>query len=207
MQQIATCPWSGALLKAFVIHSRRRMMYGGGVARAATLWAMAAVATCTTGALARSPDAGGRAAIVADLLASLDREPQDNTPLQRDREAALQKLDRLGAHPVDGVDGVERSKGVPYRGRVLGPGYQRGWLDAGAETKLEQQFMAGQRATIAVAGAPTAPLTLTVVEPGERPVCQDAARACRWLPLYTQRYAITVRNAGAARVRYYLVLD
>ena len=149
-----------------------------------------------------------RAAVTADLLASL--EAADKRPSHRSvakRAAALRTLDRLGARPLDKADTLAAADDKPFRGRVLGPAWQRGWLDGGAEMKIEQQFLAGQAASIAVAGAPAAPLTLTVAEPGERPVCRDAARACRWMPLYTQRYAITLRNAGAARVRYYLVLD
>ena len=164
-----------------------------------------AIVTAASGAHASQGD--DRATMAAELLAMLDRAPPVRT-----RAAAQKTLDRLGVRPLDAKQSAEVKVAgeQPFRGRVLGPGYQQGWLDAGAETKLEQQFLAGQRATVAVAGTVgkgAAPLVLTVAEPGEAPVCRDAARACRWLPLYTQRYAITLRNTGAARIRYHLVLD
>lgn len=160
------------------------------------------VMTVPGAAIARAPS--DRATMVADLLASVD--PEVKPVVATRRAAAVKTLDRLGAHPLDEAK-PKIADAELYRGRVLGPGYRRGWLEAGAEAKLEQQFMAGQHATIAVAGAPTAPLTLTVAEPGEQPICREATRACRWLPLYTQRYAITLKNTGTARVRYYLVMD
>jgi len=199
-----------ANVKRFVIHSGLQSVYMAGMGRGSI---MVAIAAAGAGALPTAAVAGGpadRAALAVELLATLDRAPPARAGA---RTAARKTLDRLGVRPLDikqaadvKIDGEQ-----PFRGRVLGPGYQQGWLDAGAETKLEQQFLAGQRATVAVAGAVVGkgavPLVLTVVEPGEAPICRDAARACRWMPLYTQRYAITLRNTGAARVRYYLVLD
>lgn len=165
-----------------------------------------AILTVASGARASGQE--DRAAIAAELLATLDRPVP--AP-RRERVAARKTLDRLGVRPLDARASAPKIDGEqPFRGRVLGPGYQQGWLEAGGETKLEQQFLAGQRATVAVAGMVgkgMAPLVLTVAEPGETPVCRDAVRACRWLPLYTQRYAITLRNTGVARVRYHLVLD
>lgn len=155
-------------------------------------------------AAAPPQDDGARATLAAELLAKLDEKAPAS---RRERAAAVQALARLGVHPLDGTPAPTPAVAIPFRGRVLGPGYQRGWLPAGGEVLLEQQFMAGQRATIAVAGAPAAPLVLTVAGPGEAPVCRDTPRACRWLPLFTQRYAIVLRNTGPARVRYYLVLD
>lgn len=167
--------------------------------------ALTIVATLlSAAAIAQDTGATDRAQLAADLLASTDAQAP---PLPaRARLTARRALDSLGVHPLDG-SAHQRVAATPFRGRVLGPAWQRGWLPAGGEARLEQQFMGGQRATIAVAGAPAAPLTLTVAEPGVEPVCRDAPRACRWLPLYTQRYAITLRNPGAARVRFYLVLD
>jgi hypothetical protein len=37
-------------------------------------------------------------------------------------------------------------------------------------------------------------------------VCNGRARACRWQPAFTGRYAITLRNGGGSRVRYLLVV-
>lgn len=183
------------------IPRRRLRVYAVRMLKVPTFMAIAMAASS-----AQAASEADRATMAAELLATLDRAPP-----ARARTAAQKTLDRLGVRPLEAKQVDARIAGEPpFRGRVLGPGYQQGWLDAGAEMKLEQQFLAGQRATVAVAGAVgkgNAPLVLTVAEPGETPVCRDAARACRWLPLYTQRYAITLRNTGAARVKYYLVLD
>lgn len=90
-------------------------------------------------------------------------------------------------------------------GRLGGDGWQRGWIEAGAELKLEQQFLAGQPAAVTLMAPPAAPLAVTVAEAGAAPVCRGA-RGCRWQPAFTGRYAITLRNGGAARVRYLLLV-
>lgn len=172
-----------------------------------------ALAAALAGGASAQQEMPDRATMVAELLAGLDT-PARKPAARRRQAATMRTLDRLGAHSLDETQ-ARPAAGQPFRGRVLGPAYQRGWLDAGATMTLQQQFMAGQRASIAAVGTAigvvpgTAPgaLTLTVTEPGEQPVCHEAPRACRWLPLYTQRYAITLRNPGTARVRYYLVLD
>lgn len=92
-------------------------------------------------------------------------------------------------------------------GRIGGDAYLQGWIEAGAELKLEQQFLAGQPAAVTLRTAAPAPLGVTVAEPGEQPVCRGAPRGCRWRPLFTQRYAITLRNAGGVRVRYLLMVE
>ena len=114
-------------------------------------------------------------------------------------KSTLKVLDRRlpddGAKPADD----------PFGGGLGARGYQRGWIEAGAALTLEQLFLAGQPATVALIGGDDAPLALTVVEPGAGRSCRSA-RGCRWLPEYSQRYAITLRNPGGARVRYVLVV-
>lgn len=94
----------------------------------------------------------------------------------------------------------------PFPVGVAGRGYLSGWIEAGAELKMEQQFLAGRPAAVAVMTAPGSPLALTVAEAGAAPVCHEATGGCRWLPEYAGRYAIRLRNPGAARVRYVLML-
>ena len=91
-------------------------------------------------------------------------------------------------------------------GRLGGDGWQQGWIEAGGELKLEQQFLAGQPAAVTVLAAPFAPLAVTVGETGEAPICRGASRACRWQPAFTGRYAIVLHNGGGARVRYVLMV-
>lgn len=192
------------------IHNRSRIVYAGVMRGPLALFGLAiAAALPATGAARAVADPADRARMTAALLASLDAgTARRSAPA---RKMALKTLDRLGAHSLDTAVKPAAPVERPFRGRLLGPGYQRGWIDGGAELRLEQQFLAGHRASIAVVAAPAAPLALTVAESGAGTgagsVCRAATDGCRWLPLYTQRYAITLRNAGATRVRYYLVLD
>lgn len=154
---------------------------------AATLLGSAIAALFATAAAARAPDPAGGAQATA------------TQPVVR--KSTLKVLDR----PLPGGAIKPGGDADPFGGRLLGRGYQQGWIEAGAELKLEQQFLAGQPATVALATDPDTPLALIVAEPGAGRACRSA-RGCRWLPEYTQRYAITLRNAGGARVRYVLVL-
>ncbi len=159
-----------------------------------------------------------RALLTADLLAQADRA--DAAPSRSARKAlkqAVATLDRFGvrADPADpeGQAALANwrarsgSATPPMRGRVLGPAFRRGWLDAGGSLQLEQLFLAGQTASIAVAAAPGEGMRLAVSGPDAAGNCAGESRTCRWTPIFTQRYTITVRNNGAARARYYLVMD
>lgn len=159
------------------IHGRGIIVYKGMMGHAAALLGLAAIVALPASAHAQAPAAPSNRAVKSTVKV-LDRRLPDD-----------------GAKPDAAV-----------RGRLLGRGYQLGWIEAGAELKMEQQFLAGQPATVAVTAPGAAPLVLTVAEPGEQPVCR-AARGCRWRPIYTQRYAITLRNPGATRVRYYLIVE
>jgi hypothetical protein len=154
-----------------------------------------------------------RAVLVADLLARIDRQsakPTERRALARD----LRTLDRLGAHPADGAEDPRAAwrkaarvlRESDYRGRVLGPAYSRGWIEPGQAAHMDQQFLAGQRATVAVSSI-GGTLALNVTDPERSSVCRAQPRSCVWLPLYTQRYTITLSNRGPNRLRYYLVVD
>jgi hypothetical protein len=158
-------------------------------------------------------ESDSRAVLVADLLARIDRQlarPAERRALARD----LRTLDRLGAHPADGAEDPraawrKAARVEPesdYRGRVLGPAYSRGWIAPGQTARIDQQFLAGQRATVAVSST-GGTLALNVTDPDRAPVCRAQPRSCAWLPLYTQRYTITLSNRGPDRLRYYLVVD
>ena len=73
--------------------------------------------------------------------------------------------------------------------------------------KVDQLFLAGQSASVAVAGAPGQGVKLAVEGPDAPPVCTGSDRSCSWTPIFTQRYTITVRNGGRSATRYYLVMD
>lgn len=149
---------------------------------------------------------------VAALLASIEARADagDNDDLAR----SLARLDALGARPAEGMgdDPVERWRAsaagdaIPYRGRALGPAYRRGTLAAEGELELTQTFLSGKKAVIAVSSpAGTAP-ALRVVSASGTTVC-DSAASCRWIPTFTERYAIILRNPSRTARTYYLVVD
>ncbi len=95
---------------------------------------------------------------------------------------------------------------VPFRGRALGPAYRRGTLAAEGELELTQTFLSGKKAVIAVSSpAGTAP-ALRVVSASGNTVCESAA-SCRWTPVFTERYAIILRNTSRSARAYYLVVE
>jgi hypothetical protein len=155
------------------------------------------------------------AAVSARLLARVDITAGQRSA-RRQVAVDLQTLERLGVHPIDKSEddpavGWRKATHLPpeqgFRGRVLGPAYRRGWIDAGQTARTEQQFLAGQRATLAVAASPATSLALAVKDPEQTDVCKVGAANCSWYPEFTQRYTITIRNGGRHRVRFYLVVE
>jgi hypothetical protein len=166
-------------------------------------------------AAAAPPD---RAVLTADLLAQADVAAASPKTARKELARTLAQLDRLGVRgdPADEGDGGAaladwRSRAgrtdPPMRGRVLGPAFRRGWLEAGATMKVDQLFLAGQNASVAVSGTPGQAVKLAVEGPDAPADCTGRDRTCRWTPIFTQRYTITVRNNGQAATRYYLVMD
>lgn len=136
-------------------------------------------------------------------------------------EALVQLVNSLRAsgvsprdeNPVDLLETWSRSAGVeasPFRGRLLGPAYVRGELAPGEVWRSAQTFKSGVPSTLAVSHRGAGPVRIKVRDQSERPVCRpDASRepACRFTPLYTQRYEIELVNEGAGRAVYFLVFD
>lgn len=109
---------------------------------------------------------------------------------------------------------VERGAPVtlpPYRGRPLGPAYRRARIAPGATASLEQLFLAGQRAEIALMPTRPSALVLEVSETNGRTICrrraEDPPAQCAWLPVFTTRHAITIKNEGRAAADYFLVVN
>lgn len=98
----------------------------------------------------------------------------------------------------------------PYRGRLLGPAYVRGELAPGERWQSAQTFKSGEPSTLAVSHKGLGPISLSVSDARERSVCKKAGKgapACRFTPLYTQRYSIELVNEGQGRAVYFLVFD
>jgi hypothetical protein len=131
---------------------------------------------------------------------------------------ALAVIERSGARPLGdwkGEDPVPAWRALvpespsPLRGSPLGPGYRTGKAPPGRSDSFEQVFLSGKKASIALSTPSDTPLTLQVLDADRRPVCTtaDARRACRWVPLFTQRYVIEVRNGGNRVAEYFLVVE
>lgn len=97
----------------------------------------------------------------------------------------------------------------PLRGRTLGPGFRKGTLNAGGDLRIEQTFLSGQKASIALSTPGGSKLRLQVSDGAAKPVCQDVAitPACEWVPIFTQRHVIHLTNLGEQETRFYLVIE
>ena len=184
-----------------------------------------AVLALSAGVLACAPIQSGaqngeppvsRAATTAQMLASADvtAGAGNHRASRKALGTVVEALERIGARPLEGEEDLVagwRAQAGPatavYRGRVLGPAYRRGWLEPGGELKLEQLFMGGQQASVAVAATPNQPLRLSVQGADASAQCGAAASDCRWTPIFTERYTIRVKNGGAVKTRYYIVFD
>ncbi|MGX7896521.1 hypothetical protein [Tsuneonella sp. HG222] len=134
------------------------------------------------------------------------------------RAPVLARLDAAGVRPLPDAgddplgqwrrEAAAAGTGEVYRGRALGPAYRRARLAPGETVRLEQIFLAGERAEIAAAANGGTALTLSVRDRKDAAVCSapfaPAAR-CRWLPMFTERYAIELANNGKAAASVYLV--
>lgn len=127
---------------------------------------------------------------------------------------ALRRFDSLGGKPLGASDPeLERwrraaNQAPPMRGRSLGPGYRSGQLSPGRSEQLEQVFLSGKRASVALSAPSGARLKLEVQDRRDEAVCgkEGNPNHCQWVPLFTDRYRITIVNPGQTAVRYFLVV-
>lgn len=153
----------------------------------------------------------------AALLAAAEAAPNAAA-----RAPLVERLDALGVRlaedagaddPLAGWRNQHKTgDGAPWRGRALGPAYRRAVVAPGESLVIQQIFLAGQRAQIAaqVAGSTSGnQVDLAISNPRAEPVCtrQLAPRAsCNWLPIFTERFAIALRNNGNREASVYLVV-
>ncbi|GGY99963.1 hypothetical protein [Novosphingobium colocasiae] len=194
--------------------SRRRAVRG---ATAAILLAVAGAAQAAPAGEVplAAPGAPSLAEMVAAAFsrAALASARGDDAQLS----VELRQIAAIGARPlVVDADPVRNWRTLarmdsvaPMRGSPLGPGYRAGQVDPGSQERFEQLFLSGRKASIALSSPGNAPLALTVLDANRKPVCEarDARLACHWMPLFTQRYTIEVRNKGAQTADYFLVVE
>ena len=132
--------------------------------------------------------------------------------------ASAKALVESGATPQAGEKDIARSwlerahAKVPhatYRDRPLGPGYRTIGLPRGASAHFDQVFLAGQRARVAVVPLRPARFTMKIVDDAQQNVCDASSpRAlCDWVPSFTTRFGIEVRNAGSAPASFVVVVQ
>ncbi|MEL7730505.1 hypothetical protein AAG612_13305 [Citromicrobium bathyomarinum] len=194
--------------------------------RFATLAVVVSLAT-TTGCTA--PDEHGAAlsaAVASVAMTSTERLANDlseaDAAFERgDSETLAQRLrsiDLAGATPSDasGKDALQEWRASApketraLRGRVLGPAYLSGTLAPGALVHTEQLLMGGKSVSIAAGTAPREGVHLRIARADGKTVCEQSpahARECRFVPTYTQRYRIELRNSGKRDARYHIVFD
>lgn len=130
--------------------------------------------------------------------------------------AALVSLDAIGATPI-GVDAARRWRArlgarapAPRRGRGLGPGYRVGTLDPGEVIRIEQIFLGGESAEIAVQTLERGVLRLEIAGDDGRTTCAPPTSTrsrCKWIPVFTQRFAIRLTNMARSPTPYYLAIN
>ena len=130
---------------------------------------------------------------------------------------SLTTIAALDAHPLDPAAKAQLAQwqiqspntAPPLRGRTLGPGFRKGTLNAGGDLRIEQTFLSGQKASIALSTPGGSKLRLQVIDGAAKPVCQDVATtpACEWIPIFTQRHVIQLTNLGKQETRFYLVIE
>lgn len=156
---------------------------------------------------------------VADALAAGEAAESDRSGAAL--FAAARRLDRLAAHPLAGQDDLAarwrrhgdmlgaRDGTSPMRGRALGPAYRGGLLAAGARLDIDQIFLGGETAMVVVVPQKGLALQIRIADPDRAQICDQAVQspktACRWLPVFTTRFRISVTNPTTTPARYYLV--
>jgi hypothetical protein len=174
----------------------------------------AATANIAASTPAANPE-GSAAVVLADALARADAAA--TTGKDADLTQPLAIIAMLNAQPLDESGRAELAawqvrnpeQSAPMRGRTLGPGYRHGTLNAGGDLRIEQTFLSGQKASIALSSPSGARLQLQVIDGKEQPVCQNVAArpSCAWTPMFTQRHVIHLTNPGNQTTRFYLVIE
>lgn len=159
-----------------------------------------------------SPTTGERLLIALQAADNAERMGDETGLL-----AAVEAIDALGARPGTETDladlerwraAVEQQR-IPMRGRTLGPAYRSGRLAPGQVMTMEQTFLGGEAARVALSSRSQQALGMRVFDGSSKSVCKQVASSasCRWLPLFTQRHRIELENSGRTPVEYYLAFE
>jgi hypothetical protein len=175
-----------------------------------------ALAGCVSTSVTRSAQGATLGSDAERLAVALADADQAFARGHTDRlTAALRSIDALGAKPLEGPAPelaqwrAAVDQPPPMRGRPLGPGYRSGQVSAGGSEQIEQVFLSGKRASVALSMPGRGQLTLEVQDGRETAVCAREGNPshCQWVPVFTDRYRIRIANPGKAAVRYFLVVE
>ena len=144
-----------------------------------------------------------------DALA-VGQAAERNGATARMRQAA-RDLQVAGATPADNSEDLTRrwhAGNAPtalYRDRALGPAYRTVSVPPGGTARFQQTFLAGRQARVAVVAVHRSSFDLSVSD-DETTVCSgSAAGSCDWVPLWTTRFNLMLKNTGSPAGTYYLV--
>lgn len=157
----------------------------------------------------------------ADAIAMGEAGERSNDPAALARAAGI--LDALGARPtgdteeedvarkwIDLAVAQDANISVPvYRGRALGPAYRKGTVSAGSDATMQQIFLAGKKASVALVPVSKNILSISVENGAGERLCYrtvfEKPGICEWLPLFTDRFLIRVITKVRKPVHYYVV--
>ncbi|MEH6790926.1 hypothetical protein [Parasphingorhabdus sp.] len=134
----------------------------------------------------------------AQTLAGLGARPdaEEQEDLSRRWGEQAKRIDPLTTLPV-------------YRGRALGPSYQKGTVSAVSKVSTDQIFLAGKKASVALVPVSSKPMSIRIFDDQGKNICSQSTSSkpanCQWLPLFTERYRINIHTSESRPVNYYLV--
>lgn len=192
-----------------------------------------AIASCTSSQPGRNPitaptPSGDEIAQDSDVARVADAIAMGNQANEAaDSEHLMQAakvLDVLGARPADSGDedlaklwaatAIRQNPQINppvYRGRVLGPAYKKGVVSSHDVIILEQLFLAGKKASIALVPSPESEVSVSVKNSQGSAICvrpnMRKRASCQWLPVFTERYQIHIKNETQQNISYHLVLN
>lgn len=131
--------------------------------------------------------------------------------------SVIRELEALGAAPDDASSAdlvTQWRQSVPdlhppMRGRALGPAYRKGQLEGQSVERIDQLFLSGKKASVALEGPSGRRADLAIFDADNNAVCgpKDKDRRCQWIPVFTQRYRIEIANPGGSPISYFLVIE
>ncbi len=155
----------------------------------------------------------GGTAVADDFTKVVDAVTNGDSRNSAVRRHSGETLAALGARPAAGTPDLAKAWGAgtppPYRDRALGPAYRIIAVVPGGSARFDQVFLAGQRARVAVVAHGTPPARVAVTDDDGLAQCgpSDPVGRCDWVPLWTTRFRIELKNPGITAASYTVVVQ